>query len=87
MYIIKSVYVRCSKNGKAESLMKQKHLLNILIVSPGCDHSFSNQLLKVKWQHIQVTQHPDTHTMLLQIFPTEGDKGKAFIGKEKNKKA
>lgn len=48
---------------------------HILIVRLGCDHSFGNELLKVEWQHIQITQHPDTHTVLLQIVPTRDKTG------------
>lgn len=40
----------------------------------GCDHSFGNELLKVEWQHVQVAEHPDTHTMLLQIVPARDER-------------
>lgn len=42
-----------------------KKTKNILIVRFGCKHRFGNKLLEVQWQHIQVTQHTDAHTMFL----------------------
>lgn len=63
--------------------MLEHPFVDIPIMSPGCDHSFSNQLLKVNWEHIQVTQNPDTHTMLLQIFSRQGDREKALREAEK----
>ena len=48
---------------------------HILIVRLGCDHSFGNELLKVEWQHIQITQHTDTHAVLLQVVPARDKTG------------
>lgn len=63
-------------------MMRQEHtFIHILIVRTGCDHSFGDKLLKIKWQHIQVTQHPDTNTMFFQIIPT-GQSRTAFRGEE-----
>lgn len=47
---------------------------DILIVRLGCNHSFGNKLLEVEWQHIQVAQHTDTHTMFLQLVPKERER-------------
>lgn len=55
---------------------------NVLVVSPGLKHCFGDKLLKVQWQHVQVPQHPDTHTVLLQIVPVRRTEVVEFVKEE-----
>lgn len=52
----------------------------------GCNHSFGNELLEVEWQHIQVAEHADTHTMFLQVVPKERETRELYGGAENSNK-